>query len=78
VALVAAIYAWRGWRALGAVLLPAVVLLALATVYCQFHYAVDALSGAALAGLLLLLLPREGYRAAAATGDGAHPSRTIR
>jgi membrane-associated phospholipid phosphatase len=57
-ALVAAVCAWRAWRPLGAVLLPISILLSLATVYCQFHYAVDALAGAALAGLLLLALPR--------------------
>ncbi len=53
-ALVAAVCAWRGWRPLGLVLLPAAVLLAIATVYCQFHYAVDALAGALLAALVLL------------------------
>jgi membrane-associated phospholipid phosphatase len=48
-ALVAAGCAWRGWRPLGAVLVPAAALMSLATVYGQFHYAVDALAGAAVA-----------------------------
>jgi membrane-associated phospholipid phosphatase len=53
VALVAAACAWREWRPLGAVLLPLALLLSLATVYAQLHYGVDALAGAALAGLVL-------------------------
>ena len=53
-ALVAAGSAWRGWRPLGAVLLPAALLLPLATVYGQLHYAVDALAGAALAAVVLI------------------------
>jgi membrane-associated phospholipid phosphatase len=48
-ALVAGLVAWRRWRPLGAVLLPAALLLALGTVYGQFHYAVDALAGALVA-----------------------------
>jgi membrane-associated phospholipid phosphatase len=36
------------------VLVPAAVLLAFGTVYGQFHYAVDALAGAALAALVLV------------------------
>jgi membrane-associated phospholipid phosphatase len=50
--LVAALAAWRGWRPLGMALLPAAVLLALGTVYGQFHYAVDALAGVAVAGVI--------------------------
>jgi membrane-associated phospholipid phosphatase len=57
-ALVASTCSWWHWRALGAVLLPASLLLSLATVYCQFHYAVDALAGALLAALLLVVVPR--------------------
>ncbi len=57
-ALVAAGCAWRGLRPLGAVLLGAAFLLSLATVYCQFHYAVDALAGAGVAALVLSLRPR--------------------
>lgn len=54
VALVASIAAWREWRPLGAVLLPAAVLLCFGTVYGQFHYAVDALAGVGVAGLALV------------------------
>jgi len=60
-ALVGATCAWRGFRPLGAVLLPAALLLSLATVYGQFHYAVDALAGAALALVALIADRRAGY-----------------
>ena len=60
-ALVGATCAWRGFRPLGAVLLPAAVLLSLATVYGQFHYAVDALAGAALALAALIANRQAGY-----------------
>lgn len=53
VAVVAAVSAWWSWRALGAVLLPAAVLLTFGTVYGQFHYALDALAGALLASVVL-------------------------
>ncbi len=39
------ISAWQGWRKLALVMLVPVVLMPVATVYCQMHYAVDALSG---------------------------------
>lgn len=58
VALVAAVSSWRGWRPLGAVLLPAAVLLALGTVYGQLHYGVDALAGALLAAAVLCWVGR--------------------
>lgn len=61
VALVAAAAAWRGWRLLGAILLPASVLLALGAVYGQLHYAVDVLAGALLAAARLLLRGRRRY-----------------
>ena len=61
VALVAAWCAWCFVRPLGFVLLPAAVLLALGTVYGQFHYAVDAVAGAALAGLVIGLAWRSGH-----------------
>lgn len=54
VALVASVSAWWAWPVLGATLVPAAVLLSLGTVYGQFHYALDALSGAAVAALVLL------------------------
>ncbi len=66
VALVSAVCAWRGLRTLGGILVPLAVLLAFATVYGQFHYASDALAGAALAVFVLAVLPRAGY-------DGAAP-----
>jgi membrane-associated phospholipid phosphatase len=53
VSLVAAVSAWRAWRPLGAVLVPAALLLTLGTVYGQLHYAVDAAAGAFLALLVL-------------------------
>lgn len=56
-ALVSSVCVLRHFRALGAVLVPAAVLLALSTVYCQFHYGVDALAGAALAAVVLWLVP---------------------
>jgi membrane-associated phospholipid phosphatase len=61
VSLVAAVCAWRSWRPLGAVLVPPAILLALATVYGQFHYAVDALAGALVGGLVLIVGRRAGY-----------------
>jgi membrane-associated phospholipid phosphatase len=63
-ALVAAVCAWRGWRPLGAVLAPAALLMSLATVYGQLHYAVDALAGAVLAAAVLFAGRRAGYHSA--------------
>ncbi|HXK10490.1 MAG TPA: phosphatase PAP2 family protein [Vicinamibacteria bacterium] len=60
-ALVAAACAWRGHRPLGRALLPLAILLSLSTVYGQFHYAVDALAGAALATAALIADRRAGY-----------------
>ena len=68
-ALVAATCAFRGLRPLGAFLLPAAVLLSLATVYCQLHYAVDALAGAGLALAALFADRRAGYDSAPAGED---------
>ena len=58
--------AWRHWRPLGLVLVPFTVGLILAVVYGQFHYAVDALSGLMVAGVVLGVLqlqkvPEERY-----------------
>lgn len=36
---------WRAWRPLGTALLVATALLTVSVVYCQMHYAVDALAG---------------------------------
>jgi membrane-associated phospholipid phosphatase len=60
VSMVAAVCALRAWRPLGAVLLPAALLLALATVYGQFHYAVDAVAGCLLGALILIAGCRAG------------------
>jgi len=50
--------AWRDARRLALVLLPVAFLLAVGTVYGQFHYAVDALAGGLLAlGLMLVADP---------------------
>jgi len=78
-ALVAAGCACRSSRPLGAALLPAAVLLSLATVYGQFHYAVDAVGGAALALAALIADRRAGYdsppsvKTDRATTQGASP-----
>ncbi len=60
-ALVAAASAWRGWRPLGAALVPAALLMSLGTVYGQFHYAVDALAGTVLAAAVLFAGRRAEY-----------------
>jgi membrane-associated phospholipid phosphatase len=65
VAVVASGSALQAWRALGAPLAAAAVLLALGTVYGQFHYGVDAAAGAALGALVLALAGRARNRAAA-------------
>jgi membrane-associated phospholipid phosphatase len=64
VALVAAACAWRGLWPLGAALVPPAALMSVATVYGQFHYAVDALAGATLAGVALIAGRRAGYHLA--------------
>lgn len=55
VAFVNAGAAWRGWQLLGAVAWSLSVVLAFGTVYGQFHYAIDAVAGALLGALILLL-----------------------
>jgi len=67
VALAVSVSAWREWRGLGRLLVAATVLLALGTVYGQFHYAVDTLAGAALGTLVLAVSwPLAGAPAGAA------------
>jgi membrane-associated phospholipid phosphatase len=73
VAVVAAWCAGRALKPLGALLLPATMLLALGTVYGQFHYAVDAVAGAAL-GALVLAGARPASRGGAGFG-GYHSAR---
>jgi membrane-associated phospholipid phosphatase len=63
--LAAALCAWRRLRPLGAVLLPLALLLALATVYGQFHYAVDALAGAFVALVVVGFGRATSYHSAA-------------
>ncbi|MEK7767542.1 MAG: phosphatase PAP2 family protein, partial [bacterium] len=58
VVLVVLSYVWRHARPLLRYYLPVSVLLILATVYCRYHYVLDVLAGAALAGLCLWLGPR--------------------
>jgi membrane-associated phospholipid phosphatase len=76
-ALVAAGCALRFVRPLGMALFPLALLMSLATVYGQLHYAVDALAGAALAGLVLRTGCSAGYDAGSelqptADSQGAH------
>ena len=58
VALVAALSALLAWRKLGVPLTVLAILLGMGTVYGQFHYAVDALCGAALGMLMLVVRDR--------------------
>jgi hypothetical protein len=58
------IRAFPSLRPLGVVLVPLAVLLSLGTVYGQFHYAVDALAGAAVALCVDWLGRRAGYDSA--------------
>lgn len=76
--LAAAVAAWLGWRALGAVLVPLAVLMSIGTVYGQFHYGVDALAGVALAAALVALdLWRGRQGSAAPYNDGVSEANTI-
>ncbi len=52
--------ALRYWRPLGVALLLPTSGLVLAVVYGQFHYAVDALSGLLVAGIMLAVMQRSG------------------
>jgi membrane-associated phospholipid phosphatase len=60
VALAAAGVTVREWRPLGMILLAAALLLTLGTVFGQFHYAVDAVAGAALAAAVVAVSVRIG------------------
>ena len=62
--------ALRYWRPLGVALLLPTSGLVLAVVYGQFHYAVDALSGLLVAGILLAVMQRSrAAEAAARSGE---------
>jgi membrane-associated phospholipid phosphatase len=74
VAIVAAVCAWRGFRPLGLALVPAALLLTLATVYGQFHYAVDAVAGAFVA-LMVLLGARPARQYDSAPDEPPRPRR---
>lgn len=70
VALVSSFAAGRSWRVLGWVFIPLALLLAVGTVYGQFHYAIDALLGAALAGVVLVYDRRRAPATASPPGHG--------
>ncbi|MBA3495693.1 MAG: phosphatase PAP2 family protein [Gemmatimonadales bacterium] len=55
----AAITAWRGSRRLGLALVLPTVLLSVGVVYCQMHYAVDALAGLALGAIVAYVVGRQ-------------------
>jgi membrane-associated phospholipid phosphatase len=57
-AVAAAVIAWRGSRRLGRVLLLPTVLLTVGVVYCQMHYAVDALGGMVVGSLVAVAVGR--------------------
>jgi membrane-associated phospholipid phosphatase len=52
-AVAATLAAWRASRRLGLLLLVPTLLLTVGVVYCQMHYAVDALAGLAVGGLVV-------------------------
>jgi membrane-associated phospholipid phosphatase len=54
-ALAATIAAWAASRRLGAMLAVATALLTVSVVYCQMHYAVDALAGLAVGALAAVI-----------------------
>jgi membrane-associated phospholipid phosphatase len=54
----AAVTAWLGSRRLGLVLLLPTVLLTIGVVYCQMHYAVDALAGLAVGAMVAAVVAR--------------------
>jgi membrane-associated phospholipid phosphatase len=63
VAAVASLSAFGAWRAFGGMLVAISALLALGTVYGQFHYATDAIAGLGV-GIAVLAVGREGGRPA--------------
>ncbi len=68
--LVAAAAAWFGSRKLGAVLAGPALLLTIGVVYCQMHYAVDAVAGVLVAGVVVLLGWRRERDAGTAVPQG--------
>ncbi|HET7039033.1 MAG TPA: phosphatase PAP2 family protein, partial [Gemmatimonadales bacterium] len=61
-ALASTIAAWRAWPAMGRIMLAPFLLLTVAVVYCQMHYAVDALSGLAVGVAVSAVAPGIGKR----------------
>jgi membrane-associated phospholipid phosphatase len=61
--------ALRYWRPLGVALLLPTSGLVLAVVYGQFHYAIDALSGLLLGGIMLAVMQRSRATETAARSD---------
>ena len=55
---VALVFAFRGWRPLGWILLVPVLGILVAVVYLQIHYAIDALAGLAMAAVASFFAPR--------------------
>jgi membrane-associated phospholipid phosphatase len=56
--LAATVAAWRAWPALGRTMLGPFLLLVVAVVYCQMHYAVDAASGLLVGIAVCVAAPR--------------------
>ena len=54
----ALIFAFKGWRPLGWILLVPVVGILVAVVYLQIHYGIDALAGLGMAALVTVIAPR--------------------
>lgn len=54
----ALVFAFRGWRPLGWILLVPVLGILFAVVYLQIHYGIDALAGLAVAALVSVIAPR--------------------
>jgi hypothetical protein len=55
---VAVVFAFRGWKPLGWILLVPTVGIFFAVTYLQIHYGIDALAGLAVAALMSWLAPR--------------------
>jgi membrane-associated phospholipid phosphatase len=55
---VALVFAFRGWRPLGWILLVPVAGIFVAVVYLQIHYGIDAIAGLAMAAIASFLAPR--------------------
>ncbi|HET6679845.1 MAG TPA: phosphatase PAP2 family protein [Gemmatimonadaceae bacterium] len=70
--LVSTAAAWRASRPMGAVLAAPAALLTMAVVYCQMHYAVDALAGIAVAAGCLWIGAR--VMRSSASGDAGVPA----